>query len=60
MIIEGIEQGVYNAVLNAMAGQANDGGDIVFMIDSEEIARASMKGQRKLDRRYNTTVKFTG
>lgn len=60
MIIEGIEQGVYNAVLNAMSNQSNDGGDIVFMIDSEEIARASMKGQRKLDRRYNTTVRFTG
>jgi hypothetical protein len=58
-IIEGIESGVYNAVTNALSGQSS-GGDIVIRIDSEEIARASIRGQRNLDRRMNPTVKFTG
>ena len=60
-IIEGIEQGVYNAVSAAMSviGDGNNG-DTIIMIDSEEIARASIRGQRKIDRRLNPTVKFTG
>lgn len=62
MIIEGIEQGVYNAMASALANNMNQGGsgDVVLMIDSEEIARASIKGQRSIDRRFNPTVKFTG
>lgn len=62
MIIEGIEQGVYNAVASALANGTNQGGsgDVVLMIDSEEIARASIKGQRSIDRRFNPTVRFTG
>ena len=57
-ITTGIEQGVYNAVMNAMSAQGS--ADIVIRIDSEEIARANTKGMRKLDRRINPTVKFTG
>jgi hypothetical protein len=62
MIIEGIEQGVYNAMAGALANNMNQGGsgDVVLMIDSEEIARASIKGQRSIDRRFNPTVRFTG
>lgn len=62
MIVEGIEQGVYNAVSNAIMNNPNQGagGDVVLMIDSEEIARASIKGQRSIDRRFNPVVKFTG
>jgi len=59
MIIEALEQGVYNAVSNALANQSSGGGDTILMIDSEEIARASIKGQRKLDRRISPTVKFS-
>lgn len=57
-IISGISEGVYQAVTSAMGNQ--NGGDIVIRIDSEEIARASIKGQRRIDRRMNPTVKFTG
>ena len=62
MIVEGIEQGVFNAVSNAIMNNPNQGagGDVVLMIDSEEIARASIKGQRSIDRRFNPVVKFTG
>ena len=60
MIIAGIEQGVYNAVVEGLGSFQGDSGDTVIMIDSEEIARANIRGTRKLDRRYNPTVKFTG
>ena len=58
-ITAGIEAAVYSAMTSAM-GNSSGGGDIVIRIDSEEIARASIKGQRRIDRRMNPTVKFTG
>lgn len=58
-IIAGIQEGVFQAVTSAM-GNSNGGGDIVIRIDSEEVARASIRGQRRIDRRLNPTVKFSG
>ena len=58
-ITAGIEAAVYSAMTSAL-GNSNGGGDIVIRIDSEDIARASIKGQRHIDRRLNPTVKFTG
>lgn len=59
-IVAGIEQGVFNAVSSALKSMPSDNGDVVLVIDSEEVARASIRGQRNLDRRFNPTVKFTG
>lgn len=62
-IVEGISNGVFEAVYDAMrrimSEQNNGGGDIVLMVDSEELARASNRGNARLDRRFNPTISFT-
>lgn len=62
-IVEGISDGVFDAVYDAMrrimSDQNNDGGDIVLMVDSEELARASNRGNARLDRRFNPSISFT-
>ena len=65
-IVESIASGVRQAVTEAMlmAGGGNQtsegegGGDVVLYIDSEELARASLKGQRRLDKRSNPVIAF--
>ena len=63
-IVDAVSRGVRDAVAEVMmafsgSGSSSGGdGDIVLMVDSEELARASMRGQRKLDKRSNATVSF--
>ena len=62
-IVDAVSTGVRQAVTEAMLmmrdnNNGGNDGDIVIMVDSEELARASMKGQKKLDRRNNPTVSF--
>lgn len=64
-IVDAVSRGVRDAVAEVMmafsgSGNSSSGGDgdIILMVDSEELARASMKGQRKLDKRSNATVSF--
>ena len=40
------------------AAQASGSGDVVLVVDSEEIARASTRGQRSIDKRTNPSVSF--
>lgn len=63
-IISAVVTGVQRAVTSAGMAiadrvasqmQSGDGGDIVLQIGDEEVARASMRGQRKIDKRYNST-----
>lgn len=56
-IIEGIKAGVIDAMMEVFMvtnanGSQDNGGDIVLMIDSEEIARAAIKGRKTLGFRY--------
>ena len=62
-IVDAVSTGVRQAVTEAMLMMRDNrdsggDGDIILMIDSEELARASMRGQKKLDRRNNPTVSF--
>ena len=58
-IVEGIRQGVYEAVSMAMS-QSQGGGNVPVQtsiyIGEEQVARAVTRGQRKLDRRYSPTM----
>lgn len=62
-IVEGVASGVFDAVYAAMsrimAEGGGNGGDTILMVDSEELARATNRGNRLLDRRFNPTIKFT-
>ena len=58
-IVDGIRQGVYEAV--SMAMSTSQGGNNVpvyttIQIGEEQVARAVTRGQRKLDRRYSPTM----
>lgn len=62
-IISAVVQGVRDAVAEVMMTMSNNNGgdydgDIVIMVDSEELARASARGQRKIDKRQSPTVSF--
>lgn len=65
-IISAVTSGVRAAVMEAgfniaervSENQSGGGGDIVLQVDSVELARASAKGQRQIDRRGNHTVSF--
>lgn len=65
-IISAVTSGVRAAVMEAgfsiadrvSENQSGGGGDIVIQVDSVELARASAKGQRQIDRRGNHTVSF--
>ena len=65
-IISAVTNGVRAAVMEAgfsiadrvSENQSGGGGDIVIQVDSVELARASAKGQRQIDRRGNHTVSF--
>lgn len=63
-ITEGIKEAVIEGMMEVfMATQgSNDNtssGDVILMIDSEEIARASIRGQRSIDKRFNPTIQFS-
>ena len=57
-IVDGIRQGVYEAV--SMAMSTGQGGtsyiNNTIQVDGETIARAVTKGQRSIDRRYSPTM----
>lgn len=64
-IISAVTSGVRAAVMEAgfniaerVSENQSGGGDIVLQVDSVELARASAKGQRQIDRRGNHTVSF--
>lgn len=62
-MIQAISNGVRAAMVDAVravSGNNNDnaGGDIVLYVDSEELARASLRGQRSLDKRLNPVIQF--
>lgn len=65
-IISAVTAGVRAAVMEAgfsiaervTENQGASGGDIVLQVDSIELARASTRGQRQIDRRGNHTVSF--
>lgn len=58
-IIAGIEAGVYNAMMRADGG--GSGGstttEVNVFMDNEVVARAALRGQNSLNRRYNLTAK---
>lgn len=63
---EQIQNGIRDAVVDGMmevymatsSDTDNSNGDLVLVVGDEEIARASMRGQRKLDKRFNPTIAF--
>lgn len=63
-IIEGIQGGVTRAIVqylpeiirDAVSAADTGGGDVY--IGDEQIARAATRGQRKIDKRYNTAIQF--
>lgn len=57
-VVSGVKQAMTEVMLMTQKTGDASGGDIVLMVDSEEIARASMRGQRKIDKRYNPSVSF--
>lgn len=62
-MVQAVSSGVRSAVLEAIrmsSGSNNNGnsGDIVLYVDSEELARASLRGQRSLDKRLNPVIQF--
>ena len=61
-IVSGISSGVFEAVYEAMrrimSETTTDGGDLVLMVDSEELARAANKGNSRLNRRFNPSIGF--
>ena len=62
-IVSGISSGVFEAVYEAMrrimSETKTDGGDMILMVDSEELARATNRGNSRLNRRFNPSIKFT-
>ena len=57
-VVSGVRQAMMEVMMTMSKGNDSDGGDIVLMVDSEELARATIKGQRKIDKRYNPGVSF--
>ena len=62
-IVTAVTRGVRDAMAEVLMtfshnGGDGDGGDVVIMVDSEELARATLRGQRKLDKRNNPSVSF--
>ena len=62
-IVESIVRGVRDAVADVMMTMGGDdssvnSGDIVMVVDGEELARASLRGQAKLDKRMHPQVTF--
>lgn len=58
-IIDGISQGVYNAVSMAMSRNGNGGGGYIantIVVDGEVIARTVTKAQNKQNMRYSPTM----
>lgn len=54
-VVSGVRQAMTEALLtvgNNTTG-SGDGGDVVLMVDSEELARASMRGQKRMNKRSN-------
>lgn len=62
-IVQGISTGVFEAVYSAMrrilSEQPENGGDTILMVDSVELARATNRGNRRLDRQFNPSMQFT-
>ena len=56
-IVSSVASGVADAVARVLQAQAS-GGDVILYVDSTELARASLKGQRTLDRMYNPHIVF--
>lgn len=57
-VVSGVRQAMMEVMMTMSKSTDSDGGDIVLMVDSEELARATIKGQRKIDKRYNPGVSF--
>lgn len=57
-VVSGVRQAMMEVMMTMSKGNDSNGGDIVLMVDSEELARATIKGQRKIDKRYNPGVSF--
>ena len=62
-IIEGVTRGVRQGVMDAMSRYNNrnnsGGGDIVLFVGEEELARATMRGEKKLNKRYSPSIAFS-
>ena len=54
-VSDAVAQGTAKAMATALSGNA---GDIVLKIDSEDIARANIKGAKKLNIRRNPVVAY--
>lgn len=58
-IINGIRAGVAEAIVNTLPQFVNaGGGDVVLYLGDEEVARAAMRGQQRLDKRYNPAIQL--
>lgn len=57
-IVSSVAAGVAQAVSSVLTAQGRSSGDVVVYIDSTELARATLKGQRVLDKQMNPRVVF--
>ena len=60
-VVSGVRQAMLEASYNIadkIADSSSAGGDIVLNVDSVELARATARGQRQIDRRGNHSVSF--
>lgn len=57
-VIAGVRQGVIDAMSQQSSGDTDGSSEIVLRIDSEDIARASLRGQRRINKRQNPLVSF--
>lgn len=57
-IVASVAAGVRSAVMDALMAAGGRGGDIVLYVDSTELARASLKGSKLLDKQMNPHVVF--
>ena len=57
-IIAGIEAGVYNAFMRAEGGASGGSTttEVNVYMDNEVVARAALRGQSSLNRRYNVSA----
>ena len=57
-IVSSVAAGVRSAVVDALMSAGSRSGDVVIYIDSTELARATMKGTKLLDKQMNPHVVF--
>lgn len=57
-VVSGVKAAMMEAIMMANNTSTGNSGDIVLYVDSEELARASLRGQRSIDRKSNAVMSF--